>query len=82
MDAPEWREKFVAYYRANAPEKEKMVTDTMMAKWAGRYEELYANMERKYGPLGQPQAPAPARKPLRSAGNRVRRGARRTLFLL
>jgi len=70
MDAPEWREKFVAYYRANAPEKEKMVTDTMMAKWAGRYEELYANMERKYGPLGQPQAPAPARKPLRSAGNR------------
>merc|ERR1719460_2217908 len=54
-DADAWRARFVEYYTQNAPSKVGMVTDEFMAKWAGKYETLMANMVDKYGPLGQPK---------------------------
>ncbi len=53
-DQAAWRSKFISYYETNAPDKTKFVTDAMMAKWEGRYGELYAQLEKKYGPLGFP----------------------------
>ena len=56
-DTEAWRAKFVHFYQTNAPSKAKFVNDKMMAKWKGRYKELYSNLERKYGPLGAPTSP-------------------------
>ncbi|KAJ1461526.1 P-loop containing nucleoside triphosphate hydrolase protein [Pelagophyceae sp. CCMP2097] len=66
-DTEAWRSKFVAFYTSNAPDKVSMVTDSMMDKWAGKYEALFLNLEKKYGKEGDPiaQAPAPARAPAR-----------------
>jgi len=61
-DREQWRSKLLEYYSSNAPAKAVMVTDAMMDKWAGKYEELYANMVEKYGPLGSPIVPKPAPK--------------------
>ena len=54
-DTEAWRAKFVHFYQTNAPSKAKFVNDKMMAKWKGRYKELYSNLERKYGPDGHPR---------------------------
>ena len=63
-DVEAWRAKFVDYYQQNAPTKVKMVSDAMMEKWAGKFDTLYKNLEKKYGPLGapiaQPLKPPPA----------------------
>ncbi len=53
-DQAAWRSKFILYYETNAPDKTKFVTDAMMAKWVGKYDELYAQLEKKYGLLGFP----------------------------
>ena len=45
--AEAWRQRFVAFYASNAPDKAGMVTDKMMATWDGRYNILYANLEKK-----------------------------------
>lgn len=50
----QWRSKFVEYYEANAPEKVHMVSDTLMDKWSGKYDDLYNGMIAKYGPIGFP----------------------------
>jgi hypothetical protein len=55
-----WRAKFVDYYQQNAPTKVKMVNDSMMDKWAGKYEALWNNLVKKYGPLGKPKVQPPA----------------------
>ena len=44
---------------SNAPTKVKMVNDAMMAKWEGKYELLYNNLVKKYGPLGEPISQEP-----------------------
>jgi hypothetical protein len=59
-DTDAWRAKFVEYYQQNAPTKVKMVNDSMMEKWAGKYEALWNNLVKKYGPLGKPLAQPPA----------------------
>lgn len=59
-DTEKWREKFLAFYETNAPEKAKMVTGKLMQTWAGRYRELYANLEAKYGSFGNPIGGAPS----------------------
>ena len=48
-DAEEWRARFLAYYKTNAPDKVKMINDGFMQKWAGRYEELFGKLVAKYG---------------------------------
>ena len=53
-DTEGWRQRLIDYYTQNAPEKVRLVDDKMMAKFAGRYETLWANLIAKYGPLGQP----------------------------
>ena len=68
-DTEAWRAKFVHFYQTNAPSKAKFVNDKMMAKWKGRYKELYSNLERKYGPLGAPTSPP--RPPSRPGSGRA-----------
>ena len=58
-----WRARFIDYYRQNAPDKVRLVTDKMLDKFAGRYDELMDNIIAKYGPPGQPHARAPAPAP-------------------
>jgi len=53
------------YYRQNAPEKMKLVNDALMAKWDGKYEELYAGITKKYGPIGHPIPQAAKAPPAR-----------------
>ena len=53
-DAEAWRAKIFAYYKTNVPTKIKMVNSKMMEKWAGKYDVLYQNLIKKYGPLGHP----------------------------
>ena len=65
LSRDEWKAKFVAYYTSNAPTKVSMVSDAMMDKWEGRYDTLYANLEKKYGALGAPIEPPPAAPPRR-----------------
>mmetsp|Transcript_28938 Transcript_28938/g.57837 ORF Transcript_28938/g.57837 Transcript_28938/m.57837 type:complete len:600 (-) Transcript_28938:98-1897(-) len=57
-DAEAWRLKIIEYYRMNAPMKVRMVNQNMMTKYAGKYDTLYANLIKKYGPPGQPIAAA------------------------
>ncbi|GMH96320.1 hypothetical protein TrVE_jg3726 [Triparma verrucosa] len=57
-DSAAWKEKLLDYYRQNAPTKIRMVNDAMMTKYAGKYDSLYGNLIKKYGPLGQPTAAA------------------------
>ncbi|GMH49338.1 hypothetical protein TrLO_g4672 [Triparma laevis f. longispina] len=59
-DSAAWKAKLIDYYKQNAPAKVRMVNDAMMAKYAGKYDSLYGNLIKKYGPLGQPSAPASA----------------------
>ena len=66
LSRDEWKAKFVAYYISNAPTKVSMVSDAMMDKWEGRYDTLYANLEKKYGALGAPIEPPPAAPPRRA----------------
>jgi hypothetical protein len=40
-----WRALLTDYYTQNAPDKLHMVGDKMLAKFAGRYGELYGNRE-------------------------------------
>jgi len=65
LSPDEWRAKFTVYYQTNAPTKVSMVNDSMMEKWAGKYDSLYGNLVKKYGPLGKPldQPVAAAPKP-------------------
>ena len=69
-----WKTKYIEYYTTNAPTKVAMVTDEMMDKWDGRYDTLWANLLKKYGPPGEPieQPPPPAARtappPLRGKG--------------
>jgi hypothetical protein len=59
LNQEQWKDKFVAYYTANAPNKVHMVSEAMMAKWDGKYLSLYNNLVKKYGPLGHPLPQAP-----------------------
>jgi hypothetical protein len=63
----EWKGKFLAY-RTNAPQSIRNVNDVMMKKWSGRYEELFAKLIKKYGPVGQPKVPISAATGTASAG--------------
>ena len=74
-DTEAWRAKFVHFYQTNAPSKAKFVNDKMMAKWKGKYKELYSNLERKYGPLGAPSSPP--RPPSRPGSGGSRPGSGR-----
>ena len=47
--AEAWRARFVAFYESRAPDKAGTVDDAFMAKWAGRYDELYGKLRAKYG---------------------------------
>jgi hypothetical protein len=40
--------RFTDFYQQYAPENSKMVNDTMMTKWAGKFELLYSKLEEKY----------------------------------
>jgi hypothetical protein len=56
-DAVAWKDVFVKYYKHNAPSKVALVSDSLMNKWHGKYDELYQNLESKYGKLKpEPQA--------------------------
>ena len=73
----EWRTKFINYYQTNAPSKVKVVTDSFMAKWKGKYDKLWEGVTKKYGPPGQP-IPQPKAQPKRARGPPSRtRGAPR-----
>ncbi len=67
-DIKNWRAKFIHYYETNAPSKVKFVTEDMMNKYHGKYEELYINLEKKYGPLGSPLQPEVSAVPVVVAG--------------
>lgn len=64
LSREQWREKLVHYYSTNAPEKVTMVSDSLLDKWADKYDDLYANIIQKYGPLGTPIVPS--KQPSRS----------------
>ena len=66
-DSAAWKVKLLDYYSQNAPTKMKMVNDSMMAKYVGKYDGLYNNLVKKYGPLGKPLAQAPAAPAARAA---------------
>ena len=68
-DVEAWRAKFVDYYQQNAPTKVKMVSDAMMEKWAGKFDTLYKNLEKKYGPLGTPIAQPLKPPPMRTSSS-------------
>lgn len=48
-DVAGWRLVFSDYYSLHCPENLKMVNDSFMAKWLGRYDELYSKLKIKYG---------------------------------
>lgn len=77
----EWRTCFIEYYATNVPEKmisdanpdAQLLHDTLMGKWEGRYEKLYAGMQKKYGLPGERKSQPKATKPIKKRGP-VRRG--------
>jgi len=52
-----WRKTFIDYYTTNAPENVVKVTDELLNKWEGKYEKLFAALQKKYGLPGHPIVP-------------------------
>ena len=80
-DSEAWRVKLFEYYQTDQPSKVKMVNSKMMEKWEGKYDVLYENLLRKYGPLGQPLPISALAPEAGGAGGKKRIGDFRDSFV-